>query len=211
MTSPCTPSCFPLLCTQPFVVVGFEHFAIFHGRERKSCRRAQKSDVVVAGFLLEDVEGGFLLLLEAVRKLLTTCLILVAFEGFGDNAAKFLDQLRHVGAQLNGLAGRQLQCAWLVRVLEIVDVTVVVRYRLGGGLRFDELFDDRVFAAGGGPKRVEVETLLANAHAKADGIERARLTDDLLAVCDVMGAREVEDAWVARREEIVGVQSSLCH
>ena len=71
----------------------------------------------------------------------------------------------------------QTQCKGDVGLLEVVDVTPVVRGRFAGRTRFDQATHERVFARSAGTERKDVVALALDGNAKLERFDSAILAD----------------------------------
>ena len=80
--------------------------------------------------------------------------VLVAFQSIRDYATKLVDELVHVGPELNANPSRQLKRIGFSRISKVIYITVVRRN--GSRRRFfgNELFHDRMTSAAARSKRV---------------------------------------------------------
>ena len=109
-------------------------------------------------------------------------MVFIAGEGGGQHGAQVFDKLLHIGAELSGVAGGQVEGVGFVRLVEVEDVTPIV----GGGLlrRFvlEVLLHGRKLARSIWPQSKQIKPLVLDANTKTDGLNRPLLPDDIVQV-----------------------------
>ena len=98
----------------------------------------------------------------------------------------------HILAQLDAPAGRQFQRIRPVRLVEVVHVNQIRRYRLLCCLLLDELVYGIVLAQPIWPQGVEIIPFLVDADAKADCIQGPLLTHEFYHLLQVGRGLELE-------------------
>ena len=186
--------------------------ALARGRERHAAGRANERDVVRLGLLAQGVEGLFVLLLEAGLDFLTPGAVFLALERRRDGATQILEQPLHVAPQFDAHAGRQLERARLVRLLEVVDVTPVERRGFVRGALLDVAARDDVTAGAGRPEHEQVVAAAADADAEADRLGGARLSEHLGQVWEFRRGLERKLLGVEAPAKRIRIESlHACH
>ncbi len=106
--------------------LGRHHLAILHRRERETGGRADEGQSLGLRGLLDQLEGGFLLLLELLVDGLLAGAEFFALEECRDRREDVGDEAFHAGAQPDRAARRQAQRPGCVGAGEIVDVNPIV-------------------------------------------------------------------------------------
>ena len=153
------------------------HLALGGGRQGEPRGGADQAHAARLGVLLQLVERGFLALAELRLKGLGSGLVLLALESRGNGRAQLADELLHVGAEPAAPAGRQLERARLVGLLEVVDVAPVGRRRHSGRRLLDVAPDERVLAGAGRAVGEDVVAMAPDADAEPDRLQRTLLAE----------------------------------
>ena len=193
-------------------LIGIEHFAVPHRRQRESRRGPDHGDMAFPRALLDLLQGLFVAFLVLRLQRLVARTVFIGLEGGRDRFAQVGDQPLHVAAQRHSLARRQPDGARLVRFGEIVDVDPVRGQRLGGGGRLEMAPHHGVLAGAGRAQRIHVVAVAANADAEAHRLDRAVLAQAVLDPGQLVGGAEVELFGIARAVQPVrGKGFWRCH
>ena len=181
-----------LLLGQGVEVVRGHDVALAHRRQGVAIGGVDEGDALVLG-LAPDGAGGLLLPgLEFFLDLLSAVAIVLALEGGGDGVEQVLHQLAQVGAQVTAAPRRQAQGVGALGVVEVGDVTPVVR---GGGFAAtlgQHALDQGMLAEAGGAHEVKVVAAVGQADTQVDGLQRSLLTQAGRQGLQFAGVDEVE-------------------
>ena len=168
------------------------HLAVACRRHGEADRRAQNDDAVRLGFLIQSGEGLLILFLDRLLDRRTTLLVILAFEQGRQGDSQVVDQIVNRLGKRRRTAARQRNRDRAMRGVEVVDVDPVggCGPRMGGIIeqRTHRLADTRTGRTDG----EDVEALLRDCGAEADGILGARLLDQAGQRCQVRRGGELQ-------------------
>ena len=122
---------------------------LVHRRERETRRRADQQHALLRGTLAQGRDRLLLPLLELRLDVLLAPPVLLASERRRQRRLEVFDETRHRVGERAAPTGRQAQRTRRLLVLEVVDVDPVVRCRLLGRERADEVEDARLATGAG--------------------------------------------------------------
>ena len=187
-----------------------ERLTFSHRYERNAGGCLDYPDVLGLGFLLDFLERLFLGILEFLRDGLPLGLEVLAFESRRNGRLSVRDDLLHIDSQFLAAARRQCQDPRLARIVEVVDVTPILRHGTLRRFLLQETAHEHVTARAGWPQYVDVVPVDIDLGSETHGLEGPVLPRNFAQVLQFGRGVETQRSRIAARVQCVGRQWFAC-